>query len=320
MEDELLAQLDKEEQLLFSRKVTLEGLQMFVSVVHSGAEEDVQTFLPALHSKLLKVFGGIQITSSPLSAGDAKPAELLELEQNAAPLVPVVVDTALKFFLEELEQENKSEGASAEIGKLLSNSADPCLSQFGRIAETFLLEICTVAARVMVKAIYKRFDECSKSFHQKDYDESTFSARDTVISAIQHMDREGQTAATSQAHCQLCTSEELEEGLLEKREAVGQAITLVQTEISQELFDGLPWNLVQTFMEPMNPTDFGVDSKSCSYSQQIPWKHQKQQCISQSPDTSKLPHPVCCSQPQANLGKSFKIHLKCVVWFSETAK
>ncbi len=73
---------------------------MFVSVVHSGAEEDVQTFLPSLHSKPLKIFGGIHITSGPLCTVDTKPAELLELGQRAAPLVPEVVDTVLKFFLE----------------------------------------------------------------------------------------------------------------------------------------------------------------------------------------------------------------------------
>ena len=99
---------------------------MFVSVVQSKAEKDGQTYLSALHSKLLQIFGGIQITSSLLSAGDSKPAELLELEQSAVALVPVVVDTALTFLLEEPERENKSEAAS--VGKLLTNSAFPCLS------------------------------------------------------------------------------------------------------------------------------------------------------------------------------------------------
>ncbi|XP_044040439.1 uncharacterized protein LOC122870377 [Siniperca chuatsi] len=213
MEEELLEELDKEKQLsqLFSRKVTLEGLQMFVSVVRPAAEEDVQTFLPSLHSKLLRIFGGIQITSRPLSAGDAKPAELLELEHSAARLVPEVVETALKFLLKEPERGNKIEAASAEIGKLLTNSAAPCLSQFGSVSKTLLLRVCTIAAQFMVKAIYKRFDARSKSFHQMYYDESFFSARDGVISAIQDMDHE--------VHLQLCTSEVLKDRPLEKGEA-----------------------------------------------------------------------------------------------------
>ncbi|XP_045927433.1 uncharacterized protein LOC123984541 [Micropterus dolomieu] len=186
MEEELLEELDKEKQLsqLLGRKVTLEGLQMFVSVVHPAAEEDVKTFLPSLHSKLLRIFGGIQITSHPLSEGDAKPAELLELGQSAASLVPEVVDTALRFLLEEPELKDKCKLASAKIGKLLTNSAAPCLSQFGSVSRTVMLSVCTRAARSIVKAIFEMFDERSKSFHQMDYDESLFSARYCIVSVL----------------------------------------------------------------------------------------------------------------------------------------
>ncbi|KAF1380112.1 hypothetical protein PFLUV_G00183120 [Perca fluviatilis] len=237
MEEELLEELDKERCLsqLFSRKVTLEGLQMLVSVIHPKAEKDAQTYLSALHSKLLDIFGGIQIASGPLYAGDAKPAELLELEQSYAALVPEVVDTALKFLLEEPERENKSEAASAEIGKLLTNSAFPCLSRFGRVSKTLLLRVCTKEAQSMVEAISNRFDRCSKSFKLMDYDESYYSATEGVISAIQDMDREMQTDASIQAHFQLeegpveereaspwvaLDKEELEEGLVEERKAL----------------------------------------------------------------------------------------------------
>ncbi|XP_028456377.1 uncharacterized protein LOC114570313 [Perca flavescens] len=215
MEEELLEELDKERCLsqLFSRKVTLEGLQMLVSVVHPKAEKDAQTCLSALHSKLLDIFGGIQIASGPLYTGDAKPAELLELEQSAAALLPEVVDTALKFLLEEPERENKNEAASAAIGKLLTNSAFPCLSRLGRVSETLLLRVCTEEAQSMVEVISNRFDRCSKSFKLMDYDESYYSATEGVISAIQDMDREMQTDASIQAHFQL------EEGPVEEREA-----------------------------------------------------------------------------------------------------
>ncbi|GLD58890.1 uncharacterized protein AKAME5_001096400 [Lates japonicus] len=109
MEQELLEELRKEKQLsqLFNGKVTLDGLQMFVSVVHPATEEDVQILLPSLHNKLLRIFGGIQITIGPLSTVDARPTELLEPEQSTSPLVPEVVDTALNFLREEPEWENK---------------------------------------------------------------------------------------------------------------------------------------------------------------------------------------------------------------------
>lgn len=73
-----------------------------------AAVKDAQTLLPLLYRKLLRIFGGIQITSGRLSAGDAKPAELLELGQCTAPLVPEMVDAALKFLLEVPEQQNKT--------------------------------------------------------------------------------------------------------------------------------------------------------------------------------------------------------------------
>ncbi|XP_078114085.1 uncharacterized protein LOC144522689 [Sander vitreus] len=200
MEQELLEELDKEKRLshLFNKKVTLEGLQMFVSVIHPEAERDVQTFLPALHSKLLKIFGGIQIASYLLAAEDAKPAEFLEFEQSAAALVPEVVDTALKFLLEEPEQVMKSEAASAEIGKH------------------------------QISPIY-RFDKCSKSFKLIDYDESYYHATEGVISAIQDMDYEVQTDASSQAH------HHLEEELLEKREASSEVSS--SEELEKELVE-----------------------------------------------------------------------------------
>ncbi|XP_045897228.1 uncharacterized protein LOC123964167 [Micropterus dolomieu] len=216
MEEELLEELNKEKQLsqLLSREVTLEGLEMFVSVVHPAAEEDVKTFLPSMYGKLLRIFGGIQINSGPLSEGDTKPAELLELEQSAASLVPEVVDIALKFLLEEPELKDKCKLASAEIGKLLTNSAAPCLSQFGSVSRTVVLSVCTRAARSIVKAIFERFDQRSKSFHQMDYDESDFSAGYGAIIAIQEMVKE--------KYLRLFASEEQEGALLEKREVSPQ--------------------------------------------------------------------------------------------------
>ncbi|XP_034735879.1 uncharacterized protein LOC117949603 [Etheostoma cragini] len=237
MEEELLEELDKERCLsqLFSRKVTLEGLQMFVSIVHPKAEKVAQTFLSALHRKMLQIFWDIQTASGPVSAEDAKPAELMELEQSAAALIPEVVDTALKFLLEDPERENKSKAASAEIGKLLTNSAFPCLSRSGSVSETLLLGVCTKEAQSMVEAIYNRFDKCSRSFKLMDYDESYYDSREGVISAIQDMDHEVQTDAPSQAHFQL------EEGLVKEREAspwaaLDQEIDFMPKDVAEDTY------------------------------------------------------------------------------------
>ncbi|XP_039997467.1 uncharacterized protein LOC120797680 [Xiphias gladius] len=216
MEQELLEELNKEEQLsqLLGRKVTLEGVQMFVSVVRPAAEEEVRNLLPSLHSKLLGILCGIQTTIGSLSAGDTKPTELLALEESTAPQVPEVLETTLKFFLEEPERENKSEAASAEIGKLLANSVAPCLSQFGSGSASLMLGICTVGARSMVKAIYKTAVNRSRSFHQMDYDQSFFSAREGVISAIQDMETwrhgEGVISAIQEMEYEAQTDDELE--------------------------------------------------------------------------------------------------------------
>nr|XP_020479177.1 uncharacterized protein LOC109973730 [Monopterus albus] len=221
MEQELLEELSKEKQLsqLFNRQVTLEGLQMFLSVLRPAAEQAVHTCLPRLNRKLLRVFSVTPITSGPLSDEDTKAVALMELEQVTAALVPELVDTVLKFLLDKPEQENQSEAASAEIGKLLANSAAACLCQFGSVPVMPLLDVCTMAAQRMVKAIYKRYVDRSRSFHLMDYDESSFVAREGVISAIQDMDYTVETDTSSQADLHLGISDRLKEELEEKREA-----------------------------------------------------------------------------------------------------
>eukprot|EP00064_Thunnus_orientalis_P003764 superscaffoldBa00000320_g3775 len=147
--------------------------------------------------------------------GDAKPGELLELQQSTAPVIQEMINTTLKFLLEEPESADQIEAASVEVGRLLSDSAAPCLPQYGPLSAAPLLAVCTIAARFMVKSILKDFDHHSKTFHIMDYDDSLFSARENVIFAIQDMDNRVQTAAC-RPQPQLSTSEGSQEGLLEK--------------------------------------------------------------------------------------------------------
>lgn len=72
----------------------------------------------------------------------------------------------------------------------------------------------------MVEAIYNRLEEHSKSFKLLDYDESFFSAREGIISAIQDMEDKEQVTRS--------ISEVLEEGLLEVHE-VSSPVCLKET-------------------------------------------------------------------------------------------
>ncbi|XP_037647085.1 uncharacterized protein LOC119501070 [Sebastes umbrosus] len=245
MEKELLEELDKEAHLsqLFSRTVTLEGIHMLVSVVHSGAEEEVETLLKSLFSKLLKTFAGIQIASDPLSAEDTKPAEL-ELEHSVALLVPQIVKTALKFLLEEPENENKTEAAGVEIGRLLTESAGPSLAGFGPFPNTLLLLLCTAAARCMVKAVYKKLDERSKTFQLMDYDDSSYTARESVVFAIKAME----VADASEALLELRTPVEPEEDTSSVSGLIGSCVSINNNDDTVEeesvSFFSFIWNMM----------------------------------------------------------------------------
>ncbi|XP_018543477.1 uncharacterized protein LOC108890899 [Lates calcarifer] len=146
MEQELREELEKEKRLSlqFSRKVTVEGLQMFLSVIRPKAEQDVWTFLGHLSNKLLSSF------TDAHTSKQAKLALLTKLHFATRPLVTQMVDIALQFLLDEPEPvvevkrsqtggsvesrdssltsalRNRSEAASAEIGRLLADTAASC--------------------------------------------------------------------------------------------------------------------------------------------------------------------------------------------------
>ncbi|XP_044033510.1 uncharacterized protein LOC122867165 isoform X2 [Siniperca chuatsi] len=213
-------------KLLVAELVTLEGLQMFLPVIHPKAEQDVQTFLCHLSNKLLKSFAGSNTSKR------SQLALLAKLQRTTAPLVPQVVETALKFFLDEPEplvgvrtsqtqdadasrvsslacaQTNRVEAASAQIGKQLADAAATCFCLNTSFTKACLLRICTSVARDMVKAIYKRFVDRSKTFHLMDFDESFITARESVICAIQDMDDRVLSAAISGARHRLFTEKD----------------------------------------------------------------------------------------------------------------
>ncbi len=207
-------------------KVTLEGLKMFLSVIRPKAEHDVQTFLRHLSNKLLDSFAGSHTSKR------SKLALLDKLQRTTAPLVTQVVETALEFLLDEPEpfaevrtsqtpaavasrnsslasaRRNRAEAASTQTGKQLADAAATCFCLNTSFTKARLLCICTPVARDMVKAIYKRFVDRSKTFHLMDFDESFIAARESVICAIQDMDDRVHSAACKWALHQLCTEKD----------------------------------------------------------------------------------------------------------------
>ncbi|XP_034546892.1 uncharacterized protein LOC117818238 isoform X1 [Notolabrus celidotus] len=233
MEEELLEQLEREKQLslLFNRNVSLKGLQRFITSIRPGAEKVVQFFLPSLHRKLLQMFLSINIPRDGISAGDPIPVDLLELEQFTAPVVPQVVDSALKLLLENPEQVNREEAANAEISQLLMQCVVPYLSCHVTVNDTLVLGVCKIMAKFMVKAIKKNIDMHSKYFEQMDENESCSSARDKVITAIRDMTEKAKTDTSSRAHIQISNSHQAEDSSSEKR---GTSLEAVHTEENDE--------------------------------------------------------------------------------------
>ncbi|XP_042251577.1 uncharacterized protein LOC121885859 [Thunnus maccoyii] len=268
IEQEVQEELDEEKRLsqLLNRKVTLEGLQMFVTVFRPKAEKAVRTYLPSLFSKLLKYFGGSHIP--PVSSGDAKPQELLDLQKSTAPVIQEVINTTLKFLLEEPKSAGQIEAASVEVGRLLRDSAAPCLPRYGPLSAAPLLGVCTIAAGFMVKSIFKEFDRYSqKIFHIMDYDDSFFSARENVIFAIQDMENRVQAAAC-RPQPQLSTAVGSQEGPLEEKTASPEVSLDETSAVRTSSSSRLETNVI-VYMEPelevlqeeLEAEDFGVQRK-----------------------------------------------------------
>ncbi|CAK6970650.1 uncharacterized protein LOC121887216 isoform X1 [Scomber scombrus] len=202
-------------------KVTLEGFRMFLSIFHPKAEEDVQAFLRHLSNKLLNSF-----TASHFSRR-SKRALLTKLQRATLPLAPAIVELALRFLLEKPEPlaevkpsqtqsptaswdsslalalGNRAKAARSEIVKQLADTTASCFGLVTSFTKARLLCICTPVAQNMVKAIYKRFVDCSKSFHLLDFDESFVIAGESIICVVQDMDHRMRGAAYSRALHQL---------------------------------------------------------------------------------------------------------------------
>lgn len=197
---------------------------MFLSVIRPKAEQDAWIFLCQLSNNLLSSFTGTHTSKC------VKLALLTKLQKTTVSLLPQVVDIALKFLLEEPEPlvefktseapvesrdfsstsalRSRTAAASTHIGKLLADAAATCLCLNTSFTKACLLRICTSVAWDMVKAIYKRFFDRSKTFQLMDFDESFFIAREGAVCAIQDMDDRVQSAVNRWAPHQLSTEKD----------------------------------------------------------------------------------------------------------------
>lgn len=197
---------------------------MFLSVIRPKAEQDARVFLCHLSNKLLSSFTGSHTSKC------VKLALFTKLQRTTIALLPQVVDIAVKFLLEEPEPlvevktseapvesrdfsstsalKSRTAAASTDIGKLLADAAATCFCLNTSFTKARLLRICMSVAWDMVKAIYKRCLNRSKTFQLMDFDESFFIARESVVCAIQDMDDRVQSAVNRWAPHQLSTEKD----------------------------------------------------------------------------------------------------------------
>ncbi|XP_054642562.1 uncharacterized protein LOC129187399 isoform X2 [Dunckerocampus dactyliophorus] len=192
MEKEVWEELDEETRLsqLLGRRVTLEGLQMFLLSACPTAEEDVYRFLQHLFNELLSINRSKMLMLFP------------EFQRSTVHLVREVVEHAVSVFLE--EQEPPAEGhtgldstpasltrrvaaASMEISRMLARALTSCSCISQQIAGERLNAICMSVGGKMATSVLTSFAERSASFHLLDYDQSFFTARDCIVNAFEDL-------------------------------------------------------------------------------------------------------------------------------------
>ncbi|CAJ1080501.1 uncharacterized protein LOC117830199 [Xyrichtys novacula] len=226
MEWEIVVDLKTEKRLsqLLGRKVTLEGLQMYLPIIRSKAEQEVRNCLLQLSSKLPDFF------VCPDTGTRYKPGLVSELQRKTRPLAPQVVQTALDILLskthlhvevtdppsranikiKDSDLKLRIESSCTLIGRLLADAAASCFCLNSFFFRDRLQHFCTSESKNMVTAVYKRFTERSKSFFLLDFDESFHVARKTVLNITLDMMGDRLGAAYHWEQHQRSTEEEVE--------------------------------------------------------------------------------------------------------------
>ncbi|XP_062337559.1 neurofilament heavy polypeptide-like [Osmerus eperlanus] len=212
IEEKVFTELEKEQRLSkqFGRKVTLEGLEMFLCMIRPSAEAKVRNLLLPLFSNLacsaVHDTKGERESSPP--AGDAGspnkqvPTSTATLLQRAEKLVPELVTATLNYLLEDREEQlwgslfssdqpglTSMEGpwakaAIVDVVRLVEDAASSLLPPQDVSA---MASITHTVVKNMVVAIFQRFEHALTSFQLIGHDSTEFDGLDvtrSVTSAI----------------------------------------------------------------------------------------------------------------------------------------
>ncbi|XP_019734275.1 uncharacterized protein LOC109521080 [Hippocampus comes] len=194
IQKEVYTELNEEERLsrLLERKVTLQGLDTYLTVLRPHVERDTETFLCHLYKELMRSLEKTKMT------GVQRLFFYPLFHRATGTLAQKITELALDILLEELEPpgnekpitatlSQRADDASKEIGSMLVDAlaSIPVLHQ--NIARGDLARMCLDSAWKMVQSIYKNFVEGSENFHPMDCDDTSVTARCGVMSAIVQM-------------------------------------------------------------------------------------------------------------------------------------
>ncbi|XP_061829647.1 uncharacterized protein [Nerophis lumbriciformis] len=191
LEKEVCEELNEEIWLsqLLGRRVTLDGLQMFLAVVCPKTEQEVERFLRYLLDELQKM-----LSSSNIS-WIQEVTLLTELRRRSVHLVREVVDHAVRVFLTPAVRDSSAESlrrraetASLGVGRMLEDALTSCSCLSQHIDEDRLLYICSSVAWRTVESLFRSFVRHSESFPLLDFDRSAFTSRECILRAVEDMD------------------------------------------------------------------------------------------------------------------------------------
>lgn len=171
---------------------------MFLTIIRSRAEQDVGILLLHLSNKML-----ISYVASDTGTR-YKRALVTKLQRKTQPLAPQVAQTVLDLLLDDpdprVEDESQGiveimdsylrtrmEASCALIGQQLADAAASCFCLQTCSFKDRLLSFCMTESWRIITAVYRRFAEGSRSFHLLDFDESFFTARESVLDVVNDM-------------------------------------------------------------------------------------------------------------------------------------
>ncbi|XP_057690122.1 uncharacterized protein LOC130914705 [Corythoichthys intestinalis] len=177
---------------LFNRKVTIEGLQKYLSIVAPLAEGNIKTYVHHLYRSL-------QVSLSSSEMTETQRLTLYpDFHRATAPIVREILRLVLNSLMLKLDclgndepitatLEQRSERASKKIVRMLTDAllSIPCLRQ--HITQDNVLDICTYTAGKITQNLFCNILQSAANVHFLSCDETLLTARLEVKNAIVEM-------------------------------------------------------------------------------------------------------------------------------------